>query len=63
MIPQTRPKASYLAHRAEIDRAIARVLSSGWYILGPEVDAFEKEFAGFIGCPHCIGVASGTDAL
>ena len=44
-IPQTDPKAGYLAQAAEIDAAIRRVLESGWYILGKEVAAFETEFA------------------
>jgi len=62
-IPQTDPKAGYLAHKAEIDQAIARVLASGWYILGQEVAAFEREFAAYIGARHGVGVANGTDAL
>ncbi len=62
-IPQTDPRESYLAHRAEIDRAISRVLEGGRYILGEEVAGFEREFAGAIGQAHGIGVASGTDAL
>lgn len=63
MIPQSNPKASYLAHKEEIDLAIKSVLESGWYILGQEVEAFEKEFSCYIGTDHTIGVASGTDAL
>lgn len=47
----------------ELRQALERVLSSGWYILGPEVEAFESEFAVYCGVDHCIGVASGTDAL
>lgn len=62
-VPQTDPKAGYLAHQAEIDAAIQRVLNSGWYIMGGEVDAFEEKFAAYIGVHHAIGVASGTDAL
>ena len=62
-IPQVDPGASYRAHRAEIDAAVARVLQSGWYILGKEVAAFEREFAEAFGVGHGIGVASGTDAL
>ena len=62
-VPQTNPKASYLAHQAEIDSAIQRVLDSGWYILGREVESFEQEFAAYIGVRHAIGVANGTDAL
>lgn len=57
------PKANYLAHAAEIRAAIDRVLESGHYILGPEVDAFEKEFAAYCGVPHCITVANGTEAI
>jgi dTDP-4-amino-4,6-dideoxygalactose transaminase len=46
-----------------IRAAIGRVLDSGWYVLGPEVSAFEKEFADFCEVSHCIGVANGLDAL
>ena len=49
--------------RPEIDAAIARVLDSGWYILGPEVEAFEAEFAGYCQADHVIGLANGLDAL
>jgi len=62
-IPQTDPRASYLALRGDIDRAVGRVLESGRYILGEEVAGFEREFAAYIGQRHGIGVASGTDAL
>jgi len=62
-IPQADPRASYLAERAAIDAAMARVLASGRYILGPETQAFEQEFAAYIGARHCVGVASGTEAL
>jgi len=48
---------------AELDDAIARVVRSGWYILGPEVDAFETEFAVYCGASHAIGLANGLDAL
>jgi len=54
---------SYLELKAEIDVAIAGILSRGWYILGNEVAAFEEEFAQYLGAKHCIGVASGLDAL
>jgi len=53
----------YASIRAEIDDATARVLKSGWYILGAEVAAFEKEFAEYIGVKHALGVGSGTEAL
>jgi len=62
-IPQVDLKANYLAHKDEIDAAMARVLNSGWYILGQEVTAFEREFADYIGVKFGIGVGSGTDAL
>ena len=62
-VPQSDPKAGYIAERAAIDAAVARVLAGGWYILGEEVAAFEREFAAFIGVSHGVGVASGTDAL
>jgi len=56
-------RAGYLAHKSRIDKAVGRVLDSGWYILGGEVARFEKEYAGYLGACHAIGVASGTDAL
>jgi dTDP-4-amino-4,6-dideoxygalactose transaminase len=63
MILCANPKAAYLAHKVEIDAAVARVLESGRYILGPEVSAFEAEFAAYIGAQHGVGVANGTDAI
>lgn len=57
------PHASYVAHKDEIDTAVARVLDSGWYILGQEVEAFEQEYAAWNEVSHCLGVANGTDAL
>lgn len=63
LILQTNPKASYLAHKAEIDAAIHQVLDSGFYILGSEVESFEQDFAAYIGTSHAIGVANGTDAI
>jgi dTDP-4-amino-4,6-dideoxygalactose transaminase len=62
-IPQNDPKAAYVAQRAEIDAAIARVLEGGWYILGKETSAFEEAFAAAVGCRHGVGVGNGTDAL
>jgi dTDP-4-amino-4,6-dideoxygalactose transaminase len=62
-IPQTDPRAAYLAQRADIDAAIARMLDGGAYILGREVEGFERKFADFIGVADAIGVASGTDAI
>ena len=51
------------AYMAELEAAAARVIRSGWYVLGQEVSAFEAEFASYVGARHCIGVASGLDAL
>lgn len=57
------PLAQYQAHKTEIDEVVAKVLNSGRYILGEEVNAFEKEFAEYIGVDYGIGVGSGTEAL
>src|SRR5689334_7505616 len=62
-IPQTDPRAGYLAERIAIDAAIARVLDGGAYILGREVETFEAAFADFVGVAHAVGVGSGTDAI
>lgn len=56
-------RAAYLELKPEIDAAIAKVLDSGWYILGVEVEAFEAEYADYCGAAHCVGLASGLDAL
>src|SRR5208337_1094675 len=55
--------ASYRELKNDIDAAISRVLESGWYILGAEVEAFEREFAAWCGTAHCVGVGNGLDAL
>lgn len=62
-VPIASPRASYLAHKAEIDEAVTRTLESGSYIMGPEVEQFEREFASHVGVSDCITAASGTDAL
>lgn len=62
-VPFNDLKPKVAAHRAAIDRAIARVLDRGWFILGPEVDAFEKELAAAMGALDAVAVANGTDAL
>jgi dTDP-4-amino-4,6-dideoxygalactose transaminase len=49
--------------RPELDAAFARVMRSGWFILGDEVRAWEEEFARYCGAAHCVGVASGLDAM
>src|SRR5438132_10195800 len=63
LLPFADPKANYWAHKEAIDAAVRRVLESGWYILGPEVTAFEQEFAAAMGVAHAVGVGSGTEAL
>ena len=55
--------AAYRELKGEIDTAVARVLDSGWYILGPEVELFESQFAAYCESRHAIGVANGLDAL
>lgn len=62
-IPQTNPKADYLAYKQEIDTAIAEVLESGSYILGQQVAGFEQEFSSYVGVAHAVSVGNGTDAL
>jgi dTDP-4-amino-4,6-dideoxygalactose transaminase len=62
-ILQTNPRLNYLAHREEIDAAVARVMDKGWYILGEEVSAMEREFASYLGVGFAWGVGNGTDAL
>jgi len=49
--------------RAVLEEAIQRVLRSGWFVLGPEVKAFEEEFAAYCGAAHCVSLANGTEAL
>ena len=61
MILCANPRLQYLAHKDEIDDAIMRVLDRGRYILGDEVNAFEFEFAAYIGVTYGIGVGSGTE--
>ena len=64
MIPFSNPHASYKAYWHETNEAIRRVLDSGCYILGKEVENFENEFASFHGNElHGVGVANGTDAI
>jgi dTDP-4-amino-4,6-dideoxygalactose transaminase len=56
-------KAHVAALRPELDAAIARVLDSGWFVLGPEGEAFEKELARAFGAADAVGVANGTEAI
>jgi len=62
-IPQINLKPGTEEQRQELTSAIQRVVESGWYILGHEVESFELSFASYCGAKHAIGVASGTDAL
>ena len=62
-IPVANPLLQYLSYQQEIDASVQRVFSRGRYILGESVSRFEEQFADFIGVKHCVGVASGTDAL
>jgi dTDP-4-amino-4,6-dideoxygalactose transaminase len=62
-IPLTDLTAQYRAIQSDVDEAISRTLQSGSFILGSEVDAFEREMSSFCGTSHAVGVASGTDAL
>ena len=56
-------KSSLHAYMPAIEEGLSRVARSGRYILGPEVEAFERDFAAYLGVAHCVGVANGTDAL
>ena len=62
-IPQSSPLRSRQHYAELLEKKIASVLNSGWYILGKEVDAFEAAFAAFCGTEQCIGCANGTDAI
>jgi len=62
-IPLLDLKLQYATLRDEIDRAVADVVASQGFVLGPVVQRFEEDVAAFVGCDHAIGCASGTDAL
>jgi len=63
MIPFLDLKRLNAPYRKEIDAAISRVLDSGWYIQGEEVERFEQEFAAYCGASYCVSVGNGFDAL
>lgn len=62
-VPANTLSPQFELFREEYLEAAGRVLRSGWYVLGKEVEAFEEEFARFTGSRHCVGLASGLDAL
>jgi dTDP-4-amino-4,6-dideoxygalactose transaminase len=62
-IPLVDVKAQYAPLIPELEERFSAALESGRFILGPEVEAFEREAAAFLGVPHAVGVANGTDAL
>jgi dTDP-4-amino-4,6-dideoxygalactose transaminase len=62
-VPLFDPSTPLEPLRGELDAAIARVLDSKHFILGPEVEAFERELASYVGARHALGVANGTEAL
>jgi dTDP-4-amino-4,6-dideoxygalactose transaminase len=62
-IPFLDLRAAYIELKEEIDSSIGRVLESGQYVLGPEVEAFEAEWADYCDASHAVGVANGLDAL
>lgn len=63
MIMANNLKRQYDLHALEYEAKALEVLRSGWYILGTEVKEFEKEWAAYVGSKHCVGLASGLDAL
>ncbi|XZE34039.1 DegT/DnrJ/EryC1/StrS family aminotransferase [Pirellulaceae bacterium SH501] len=62
-VPFLELKSSYGELREEFDAAYHRVMESGWYLLGRELEAFESEYANYCNVNHCVGVANGLDAL
>lgn len=62
-IMPNRMDRGFLKYREEFETKALEVLRSGRYVLGPEVEAFEKEFAAYVGADYCVGLASGLDAL
>ena len=62
-IAANRLDRGFFKYQEELEQKALEVLRSGWYVLGPEVEGFEKEFAAYVGSDHCVGLASGLDAL
>lgn len=63
MIPFLDMKSVYTELKPELDAAYHRVMESGWFVLGKEVEAFEAEYAAFCGVKHCVGLGNGLEAL
>ena len=63
IIMPNRLDRGFQKYQQEIEDAALKVLRSGWYVLGPEVELFEKEFAQYTGSKYCVGLANGLDAL
>ena len=63
MIPFLDMKSAYAELKSELDAAYRRVMESGWFVLGKEVEAFEAEYAAFCGASHCVGLGNGLEAL
>ena len=63
MIPFLDLKPAYVELKPELDAAYARVMASGWFVLGKEVEAFEQEYAAYCGARYCVGLANGLEAL
>ncbi len=62
-VPFNQLQALHMSHRESLAKALLDVLDSGWFVLGPQVQRFERDFAGYCGVPHCIGVGNGSEAL
>lgn len=62
-VPFLELKPTYTELQLELDDAFRRVMGSGWYIMGPECDAFEREFAEYCEVKHCVGVGNALDGL
>ncbi len=62
-IPFLDLKPAYAELADQLDAACRRVMASGWFVLGPEVEAFEVEFAAYCGTRHCVGVGNGLEAM
>ena len=62
-VPFLELKPTYLELKEELDASYHRVMDSGWYLLGSELESFEAEFAAYCDAKHCVGVGNGLDAI